>query len=267
MSRELDLPDSTSFLYTMQLYPVLLLVIEVVIIALITGFSSPSSKLRIAALPLLALCVWLAVLACMNYMQRSPWGAFVGGYSITFLFQYISTALLSRWSFETHGSTMLAPSGSQEMKNSDDSKSQEWKQKDVKNSVWSRGKFGLLVATSFRYSGTSYEVKNVPRFSSQDPKYTPSRSVFLRQRAAMALICYLVLDLFSLCSDPAANAASFAPEMIPFFARLGHISGQELIKRLFTTLGTGFGVYCCQLGVQSIVAFLDVGLGISKVQD
>jgi hypothetical protein len=74
------------------------------------------------------------------------------------------------------------------------------------------------------------------------------------------------LDLFGLFSDPTTNAASFSPEMIPFFARLDQVSSQEVIRRLVTTLGVGFGVYCVELGVHSIVAFLDVGLGISEVQ-
>lgn len=248
----------------MQLYPVLLLVIEVVTISLIIGFSSPSSILRIAALPFVTLCVCLAIPACTTQMQRRPWGAFVGGYSVTFLFQYISAALLSKWSFENHGSFMIAPSRFQETTSRDGSKAQIWK--DMKKSIWSRGQFGLLIATSFRYSGTSYEVKNVPRFSSGDVDYVPSRFEFLRQKAVTALICYLVLDQFGLFSDPAANAASFSPEMIPFFARLGHVSSQEVMERLVTTLGAGIGIYCIQLGVQSIVAFLDVDLGISDVQ-
>lgn len=248
----------------MQLYPVLLLVIEVVTISLIAGFSSPSSILRIAALPFVALCVCLAIPACTTHLQRSSWGAFVGGYCFTFLFQYISVVLLSKWSFENHGSLVIGPSKSQEIISSDGSKAQTWK--DMKQTILLRGKFGLLVATSFRYSGTPYEVKNVPRFSSRDPSYIPSRFEFLRKKAAIALTCYLVLDLFGLFLDPAANAAIFSPEMIPFFARLDQVSSQEVIKRLVTTLGVGISIYCVQLGVQSIVAFLDVGLGISEVQ-
>ncbi len=259
------LSGSNFLAYVLQLYPVLLLVTEVVIISLITGFSSSSSILRIAALPFVALCVCLAIPACTTHMQRRPWGAFVGGYSITFLLQYINVALLSKWSFENHGPLMVAPSTSQEFKAKDDSGDTK-SQKDVTNSIWSRGKFGLLTATSFRHSGTSYEVKNVPRFSSRDPSYIPSRWEFLRQKAATALTCYLVLDLFGLFSDPTTNAASFSPEMIPFFARLDQVSSQEVIRRLVTTLGVGFGVYCVELGVHSIVAFLDVGLGISEVQ-
>lgn len=142
----------------------------------------------------------------------------------------------------------------------------------TKNSIWARAKLGFLITTSFRFTGTPYEVKNVPHFSSRDPSYIPSRREFLRQKAITALTCYLILNLFSLfSSDPATNAAAaaaanYSPAMIPIFARLSQVSSQELIKRLITTLGAGFGAYCFQLGVHSFVAFLDVGLGMSEVR-
>ena len=259
-------------------HPILLLITEVIIISFITGFTAPLSILRVAALPLVALCVCIAIPACHTRVQRSPWGALVGGYSITVLFQYISVALLSRWSFEGRGLLIVsADSKAQDSKTNRsegcERKIQVWKtQKDrkkdveLRNSIWARVKFGFLIATAFRFTDTPYEVKNVPRFSSRDPDYIPSRREFLRQRVVIALACYLVLDLFGLFSSSAANATNFSPEMVPIFARLDQVSGQEVIKRLVATLGAGFGAYCVQLGVQSVVAFLDVGLGMSDVQ-
>ena len=92
---------------------ILLLITEVVIISFITGFTSPSSLLRVAALPLVALCVCIAIHSRMpDTRAAQPTGSVGGGggggggggvYAINFLFQYISVALLSRWSFEDHG--------------------------------------------------------------------------------------------------------------------------------------------------------------------
>lgn len=210
--------------------------------------------------------------------------------------QYVCVALLGRWGFEDRGGLEKNESGvdwrerqSEERGESrrrreggegnvqmgETQEKEKKKKKDVKmkmkmttkKSIWARAKFGFLITTSFRFTGTSNEVKNVPRFSSRDPDYIPSRQEFLRQKAAMAFTCYLVLDLFSLfSSDPAANATNYSAEMIPIFARVSQVSSQEVIRRLVTTFGAGFAAYCVQLGVQSVVAFVDVGLGMSEVQ-
>ncbi|MCJ1267838.1 hypothetical protein MMC22_007724 [Lobaria immixta] len=190
-------------------------------------------------------------------MRRSPWAAFVGGFSITFLLQYISAALLSRWSFTTSGPS-TAPSP------------QNLKPDREKNTagelLGARLKFGFLAATSFRHTDTPYEVKNVPHFSAQDPNYVPSRTEFLRRKVITILICYLVLDLLSLDADAETNSINFSPEKIPLFTRLGDVTGKELLMRLFATLGFGACVYIFQTGVQSIFALLDVGLGMNEVK-
>ena len=137
---------------------------------------------------------------------------------------------------------------------------------NISETLGARLKFGFLAATSFRYSGMPYEVRNVPRFSAQDPNFVPSRKEFLRRKAITILICYLVLDFLSLGADPESNAINFSPKRVPLFTRLGDVTGQELIMRLFVTLGFGAGVYSFQTGIQSIFALVDVGLGLSEVK-
>lgn len=256
---------ASSHIMQLYIYPVLLLVIQVLFIVIVTGFTPPSSIIRLSLLPFMAICSWSIVLTSLESMHRGPWAAFVGGGSLTFLLQYISTALLTRWSFVTSGpSSGTSPQGLKQ--DCDRTQKAVNEMNNVSETLGARLKFGFLAATSFRYSGTPYEVRNVPRFSAQDSNFVPSRKEFLRRKAITILICYLVLDFLSLGADPESNAINFSPEMVPVFTRLGDVTGQQLIMRLFVTLGFGAGVYSFQTGIQSIFALVDVGLGLNEVK-
>ena len=214
-------------------------------------------------LPIMTMCAGLSVSTCMNRLHRGPWAAAVGGYAVTFLLQYMSTALLSRWSFDVGGpKTVSTSQSSKPGRNNQPIEAQVFN--NSSKTLWLRLKFGVLVATSFRWSGTPYEVKNVPRSSTQDPRYIPSQNVFLLQKAATMLICYLALDLLSLGADPKINKTNFSPNLIPLFERIGDVTAQQLMIRLFAMLGFGIGVYCVQQFCHSLAAFIDVALRFNK---
>lgn len=250
------------------LHPALLLVAVVSANTLVIGFTSPSSTIRIAILPCLLLLVGKALPTCAEIIHNGPWAAFVGGYLATFVLQYISTALLSRWSFEEDGPSPVALPQEQGTKPGGDIKQEKSnKKRSPRDTFGAHLKFGFLIATSFRYSGTPHEVKNVPNFSAEDRTFIPSRAVFLRQKAKEFFFCYLVLDLLNLGADPAGTDTDlYSPETIPLLTRLSSLPGEQLIIRLFVTLGFGLGVCCFQQGVHSLTAFIDVGLRLSEVK-
>lgn len=252
----------------MEPHPLLFLAAEILSIALVTGFTPPSSPLRIAVLVLLSLCVWRAISTCTDQISRNPWAAFVAGYLATFLIHYASTAVLSRWNFDDQGPTPInalsvkrrgAKSGTitngkpGRKRSADD---------DLLATSWDRLKFGFQVATTFRYIGTPYQARNVPHFAS-DSNYVPSRLNFLSRRAIIFLISFTVLDLTSLGADVPLD---FSPETIPLFTRMSHVTGQQLLTRLMTTLGYGIAVCSFQQLLHSIWALIDVGFGFSKVE-
>lgn len=253
----------------MQPHPLLLLAAEILSIALVTGFTTPSSPLRITVLVLLSLCVWRAISTCRDHISRNTWAAFVAGYLATFLLHFASTAVLSRWSFDKQGpSPINAPSaerqgaksgtiinGKPERKRSADD--------DLMATFWDRLKFGFQVATSFRYIGTPYQARNVPHFSASDPSYVPSRLNFLSRKAIIFLISFTVLDLISLGTD---LSLEFSPETIPLFTRISHVTSQQLLTRLMTTLGYGIAVCSFQQLIHSIAASIDMCFGFSRVE-
>lgn len=252
----------------MQPHPLLLIAAEILSIALVTGFTPSSSPVRIAVLGLLGLCVWKAILTCRDHIPRNPWAAFVAGYLATFLLHYTSTAVLSRWSFENQGPSPITAASEERqgaMSGNIDGKLRKRRTSNdgLRATFWDRLRFGLQVATSFRYIGTPYQVRNVPYFSASDPSYIPSRANFLSRKATIFLLSFTVLDLINLGADPGLD---FSPETIPLFTRVRHITGQQLLTRLITTLGYGIAVCSFQQLVHSLTALIDVGFGFSKAE-
>ncbi|OCK82941.1 hypothetical protein K432DRAFT_470169 [Lepidopterella palustris CBS 459.81] len=243
----------------MVAHPVLWLVAEIAISTFVVGFTLPSSFIRPASLSLMVLCLWQCLPKCVEYMIRSPWAALLGGYAVSFFFHYLDIALLSRWSFESGGPTSglakssASPEGFRKMQSG-------W-------SVASRLQFGASLTFSFRFIGTPYEVKNVPRFSSHDAAYVPSRSKFLIRTLITVIVSYLFLDVVSYSADPEVTKKFFSMANIPIFTRTEKISAEELFMRFFATLISGIAMNAVQRGVYSTAALFCVGLGINGVKD
>jgi hypothetical protein len=101
----------------------------------------------------------------------------------------------------------------------------------------SRLLFGISVASSFRFIGTTEEVKSVPYFSKKDPTYVPDRGAFILRAALTAIFCYLVLDLMTMGPHSSGSNLYLIPEKISLFVHLASISIEEMKYRLFATIG------------------------------
>jgi hypothetical protein len=65
--------------------------------------------------------------------------------------------------------------------------------------------------------------------------------------------------------QPRTNAVLFASHNIPFFARLGGVSVQELAIRIIVSLNLGLNIYCMTRMGYSILGIIAVGTGMSQV--
>ena len=236
---------------------------------MILGFTTPTSVIRLASLPLVAICSAICVPACKAALFRNSWAALVGGYSITYLFQYITLALLSGCSYESDGpaSQLASRRGIEKEHAQQKIHDGPIKLPTLTQSFWMRLQFGISATSSFRWTGTERQVKNIPHFSASDPSYVPSRATFLRQTAIKVVVYYLFIDLLGLGgNDEGMSAALFDSSKVPFFTRLDQISLAEVLMRYSATLAAGLGIYCSQEGLYSILAFVTVALGLSKAE-
>ena len=247
-------------------HPIILLVVQFSTTAFIIGFTSSNSFYRGAFLPLEILSCAFCVAACKTALVRGPWAATVGGYSITYLFHYVVLALLSGWSYERNG---LDPSTTPHHIVEGTHPEQKpvcTRLSALPQPFCLRLRFGLSAASSFRWTGTKREVRNVPHFSAKDQTYVPTKRTFLWQTAMKVLACYLIIDLMGLSNDEEMNRTYFHFTKVPFLTRLTEMSRGELTMRIGATIGAGLGIYCAQEGLQSILAFIAVGLGLSEAR-
>ncbi|EFR01714.1 hypothetical protein MGYG_04717 [Nannizzia gypsea CBS 118893] len=242
----------------MEVHPILLCGAVVTGSALAVGFTRPSSILRLAVAPVLALCSFRCTTTSIDYMVRSPWAALVGAYSVTFFLHYLDIALLRGWSFEFGGPSIDPGTGHNIA---------EYTKKDRADNSWERLKFGFAATFSFRHIGTPYQVKNVPRFSKKNPEYVPSRSRFLLWTGFIFTASYVFLDLVTFKVDIDTNLKYFTPKNIPFFTRLPNISRDEIVMRVISTAISGITMTCIQRGIYSLVAFVSVFLAISEPRE
>ena len=236
----------------MFLLPLTVLLVQLLATALVVGFTLPSSTLRVGILPLVAICTWISVSTCRQYIGSGPWTAVAGGYSATYLLQYLSLALFRGRTFETQTHSKMLhrrPHGAD-------------KPDLVADTYFRRLKYGLAAASTFRND----DMRNVPVFSSKQPDSIPSRPAFLRWTFIKIIACYIVLDMLGLGADAETNMKKFSARHIPLFSRLSEVSAEEFAIRVFSTLATGICIYCSQEGLQSLLALAAVGVGISDVR-
>ena len=236
-----------------------LLFFQISLNAFAIGFTSPSSLLRLFVFPVILICLQQTLPICLEATGRVLWAALLGAHSITFVFQYVDTALLSRWSPEAGGPTK--GKGRQRMLD----QSEGLNQQETEIPFGRRLSFGYYAAVSTRNIGTSFEVPGVPRFSAKDPSYVPSKSTFLRQKALLLLSCYLVLDAFNFLSQPGQNQLLYNDSEVSL-ALAKNRSAERIIVRSASTLGFWVSLYCIIQLYMGSVAVLSVGLGLSDVR-
>jgi hypothetical protein len=254
-------------LFSFLLHPISLVISQVLITALAISFTPPSSIVRPAALPLLIAATWRIAATCLQHIPRMSLASVVAGNAPAYLVRYVDLVLLSRWSHEARGPTNPPRLRNGDRWENDVSSSSRSRRSKIhtQGTVLDRLRFGTNVTLSSRHVNTPWEVRNVPHFSASDPHYVPSRSTFLRRNVVVALLCYLVVDIFSFGVQPETNAVLFASHNIPFFARLGDVSVQELAVRIIVSLTLGLNVYCMTRMGYSILGIIAVGTGMSQV--
>ena len=241
------------------LYPLSLIAIQVISNAVIVGFTAPFSTLRIATLPIIISCVSLTIPACLRTTGRTLWAALLGAHSASFLLQYIETALLSRWNFDS-----LGPLETTTVTKEEDSDPPRAKTRR-NGSLLQRLRFGLWAASSTRNVRTRFQVKNVPPFVRKDPSFIPSRAQFLRGKVITVILCYLTLDLLTLKPSTEETAVIFSAANVPVLDR-NNLSVEKLIIRAASSLAFWTSLYCIIELYMSSVALIAVGTGLSEVK-
>ncbi|KAI4217558.1 MAG: hypothetical protein LQ351_000154 [Letrouitia transgressa] len=220
------------------LHPIVFLYLQNLVFVLIIAFTTPSSLLRLAVLPLFLAAAYPVTLSCLEALYRYAWAGFVGGYIIFSLLGYVEIALISKWSFDVKGPTYFPDPGvSPQNSQSNDglnASSKTWSSSEILE----RLKFGYLVATNNRNIGTPYIVKNTPSFSSKDPAYIPSRTAFCLRKLLIIISTFLLIDLVS--QNPTTleqNEKLYPADTVRIFTgKPENLKMDQVLTRLVTVL-------------------------------
>ena len=234
-----------------SVHPLLCFALQIVIISFSIGFIPPRSVGRILSLPLVLFCNYAIINGGSEYL-RLFWVSPLSGFANGIALQYIDLALLRHWAFETHSATVLA------RRQTSDTVAE-----NQISTLIDRFCFGFFSTYSFRKVNTPYEVKNTPQFQGH---VLPSKPRFLLQHATKAIICILVVDLSAQLPPPPNSTEIFSAQRVPFLARFGEVSSEEIAVRIFGSLLYWCNLFSIMQGVFSLSAVLTVGLGVSDVR-
>ena len=194
------------------------------------AFTSPSSPFRFALLPFNLLCVYAIFPTYLDRLPRGVVASIVSGTTFANILQYIELVILSRWSCDQGG-------------------------------PYQRLQHGYFINSASRLIGTSLQVKNVPSYSTSNRGHIPSRTSFLRRKVLIFCICYTLLDLATSSAKPAENQIHYRLDKIPFFARLGDVTNEEIIRKLVGGVAYWTASYCTMQCYMGAWAFICVACG------
>ena len=226
----------------------------------IIGFTDSSSILRAAALPVLISYNFFVFPTYLHFSYHKVWALIAAAQNIVCVLQYLEIAVRWKWSFNSHGYLTC--------KNDDARALGKMETLDAsKATIWDRLYFGYWCTFAGRLCGTQFEVKHVPFFSAKDPSYNPSRGQFLLQRTRACLLCYIFMDLVTnIPADVEQSRITFAPENVPYLARVGEYPAELIAARIVTTVIVWASSYAIVDLYMNLAALVRVGVGLDDAK-
>jgi len=231
------------------IHPLLLFVSQILFISFVVGFLPPLFIIRAGFLPIV-ICLAYGIIASGSEWCRVLWASLFSGFANGFVLHYIDVALLSSWSWESKGPSILGKKHFTTAKSS----SKMYKS-------FQRFQFGILAAFSYRKLNTPYEVRNAPHFTNK----IPTRKKFLATRLLLLLISVLIMDFWNTLPSPEEPERLFSSHAIPLLSRLDKLEPEELIVRLGSTIVFWSNMYCILQFLHAVASFIAVGLNLSTV--
>lgn len=230
---------------------------------LVLGFTTKSSPLRMLGIAPMLSFLYLALRASEAHRDTTHQLFLIMsmGSTASIVFQYIDSALLSRWTYSARGPTSALGGQKNLQKN---------ESHIPPGALTSKLVFGWEEAFRARSASSPWEVPNVPKFYPADkrPDRLPTKAQFLRYAALRCLASFCVVDMIGwMGRDTSMNAVHFASERIPLFARWQDSTGEELILRLVCSVLHWLVAFCVLQGLYYGAAIVVVGiLGWGRIE-
>lgn len=220
--------------------PWIFLIVSRPIFAVGAGFTSPNSYFRIAVFAILSIYAWLCISNFSKYIQSTGFlSSTVAAAILTLPMVYFDRLIYRKWTFEDRQAIF----GTACVKSASDDSDEAGNVSEDQDTFGSRFAFGQEVAGTVRGPGMSWEVKNLPAFSSSDPQWVPSPINFILWRLAVIISCFILND-YVVDVKMAVDHDLMLPSNVPFFSRIGHVTRAECWTRLIVGVSTWLNAYC-----------------------
>ncbi|CZT06852.1 uncharacterized protein RAG0_12483 [Rhynchosporium agropyri] len=247
-----------------RLHPIIFAAAQFLVSAMVIGFTPPGSFIRHAVVPLLFYFSY-SFMMYAKFNIPSPYGGVASSNTWLSLLNYISMAIISGWNFDSRGPLLKI---AKEKKVADSTpRDAAVKMEKKSGSFLERFGFGLHSICSQRDCGLPHEVKNVPPFIYNDPKFVPSAAAFVTRSTVTAIICYFIIDFLESQPAPHNAAEIFAQEKVSVLTRWREITLQEAITRVAASAMFWINMITILTLMTSIFNIICVSLGLSKVEN
>ena len=249
--------------------PILGFVLAQLTYILTLALTHPSSSSRFTIFFLMLCYLLLCYAPSSASVNHRLYANYAGSAVFSFLLSYVDGILLGKWCSDTRGPT--SPHGGQQPLrascNGESNEKETGTMVKQPSSVVERIWWAAGHAWNFRFISTPWEVVNVPPFSRQDRNRVPKKGEFLRNKAAVCVLCLFLLDATTLLgAPPEQTAIMFAHRRVGFFTRLSEVSAQELVIRFVSAVMFYVVGFLIIQTFHSCTAVIMVGLGISEVE-
>ena len=249
---------SASALLTAATHPWTLLMVQLSIFGAAATLTKHTSSARYFAIAI------MIAIACYFHqtvharVDNRAWKSIPSGTVVGSILSAIERLLLGQWNFEAGGPEEHSKPGAA----NDNSVAQEASHSSREGLTKSKFWFSLDTVCSARGIGRSWQVKNVPHFSSTDPSYVPSRHSFLIRKLALISICFIIFDAAT--AQPPPEERFIAADKQPLLSRLNEITIEEFVVRLACAQGFWINSAAILNFFAGAYAFVVVAVGISE---
>ncbi|KAF7557886.1 hypothetical protein G7Z17_g252 [Cylindrodendrum hubeiense] len=240
----------------LYLHPLLISTVQQFFFIYVAGFTSRDSVLRPIGFVLFLLSTFVALSNYENFVEPPGWVARTAASA----FPQISLTYFERMIVRK-----IAFVDGQDKKSSNEDKKTAKPQSRI-SKFRSRYVFGQEVASSMRGLGTSWEIRNVHHFDSQDPSYAPPAMLFISSNLLKVIFCYFTHKL-CIHTQLGLDHQYMSPEHVPIFRRLGHVTLAELQVRYIATITTVVSLFCFIQGGYSLASAVSVTMNPKAVKD
>lgn len=254
---------SSQTLHPLLSNPLTAFILSLTQCVLVLGFTSREWPLRTLGLVPMLTYVYLALHASRIHHDTTNqlYLNILAGSTASLTLQYLDSTLLSRWDYTARGPT----SGLGGQKSLLDGKNGQ--NRSVTTTFTSRLVFGWEETFRARSARSPWEVKNVPSFDPKRPHEVPTKAQFLRWAALRCLVSFFLVDLVSyLGRDTSKNAVYFAHSQIPVLTRWHHVTAEQLVLRLVSSVLHWVMAACLLQGLYDGAAIAVIGLGLGRIE-